>query len=702
MTTVLERASPEEEDNPGDAEGAGSHPVPVGGTRARVALPVLFSCAAILAWSAWYAVFTSVEYFDDEGDWLVELKMFYEHGSLYHNTWSQAGPFYYDFWAAVFGLLHAPINIDTGRLAGLGTWVGVSLASGVLAWLASRRLSTALVAQLGVFLVMEGLSAEPLEPAGLASLLVVLALLAGAWLRRYRPRASMYAVGALVAAAVFSKVNLGVFLAGGAVAAALMAGPPSRWSARRHGLALAVLVLLPLALCASLIRLGSVDNLVGIVMAGGAALVVTGARTPRPQPLPLGWPDAARAALGGLAGTAVVLAVGLATGTTVGELVRGALLSQRDLAQQFSAPPPVIVADIPIAALSLCAAIVITLPAVRRRLSLPMRVAGRAIIGTFIVLTCVGGLLTQVTFHNLTHMQVLLYLVEGKHFYAGPLTWGTSLYAASFCWLAVRKPGPDGVSRFCFARALLATVALLLALEAYPVSGHQMSWSTLGLVMVGALVINDAVTLASSAVGQPRWVPLARRGTVTVALGLAALNVIGFTANYATLYHRNVKTTFDSASLVRWPEPVVATFEGVATLLSTHCSTYYSLPGLNSFYFFTGQTPPTGLDTTQWMYLMDRADQERVVQALRHSPRACVLYDAPALYFWEHWKPLPRTSPLLVYMQENFGYAGQDNGYVVLVRTRAGHAPPLPAKEWAPRFRVRLQPINYYLSPYFT
>ena len=226
MTAVLERASPEDDDSPGDTQGAGRPASPGGGTPARLALPVLFGCAAILAWSAWYAVFTSVEFFDDEGDWLVELKMFYEHGSLYHNTWSQAGPFYYDFWAAVFGLSHAPITIDSGRLAGLGTWVGISLASGVLAWLMSRRLSTALVAQLGVFLLMEGLSAEPVEPAGLASLLIVLALIAGAWLRRQHPRAAMYTLGALTAAAIFSKVNLGVFLAAGAMVAALIAAPP--------------------------------------------------------------------------------------------------------------------------------------------------------------------------------------------------------------------------------------------------------------------------------------------------------------------------------------------------------------------------------------------------------------------------------------------------------------------------------------------
>ena len=447
-------------------------------------------------------------------------------------------------------------------------------------------------------------------------------------------------------------------------------------------------------------------NLVGVVIAGGVALVITSGRLPREAPVPadevLGWPDAAGAAIGGTALTIVVVAVALATGTSLAELVQGSLLAQRDLAKDFSSLPPTIPADIPIALVSLCSAMAVTLPAVRSRMSLATRVGGRAIVGTFMVLTCIGGLLPQATFHNLTHMRVLIDLLEGKPFYAGPLTWGTNLFATSFCWLAVRKPGPDGVSRFNFPRALVAAVALMLALEAYPVSGHQMSWSTLGLVIVGALVIDDALTLASNRAAELRWATAARRGTAGVAVGLATLNVIGFTANYATLYHRNVKTTFATASLVRWPAAVTTTFEGVAKLLSSHCTTYYSLPGVNSFYFFTGEKPPSGLDTTQWMYLMDRADQERVVQALRQTPRVCVLYYRPGLYFWEHWRPLPRTSPLLVYMQENFAFIGQDNGYIVLVRTRAGHAPPLPVKEWVPRFRVHMAPIDHYLAPYFT
>lgn len=675
---------------------------------AGTSVPILIVLAGLLTWAGWYAAFTSLEYFDDEGDWLVELKMFYEHGSLYHQTWSQAGPFYYDFWAAVFGVLHAPITMDTGRLAGLGTWAGVSLAAGLLVWANSGRLSTAIVAQIGTFLAMEGLSAEPLEPAGIASLFIVLALIAATWWRPRRPRAAMYAVGALVAAAVFSKVNLGLFLAAGVVAAGLLAGARPRWATVRYALALIIFVGLPLALCASLISRTDVGNFVGVVIAGGAVLVITAARAPLAalgQPSEsLGWGDAGRAGAGAGAVLAVVVAVALATGTTVGQLLQGALLSQRDLANVYSAPPPVLVSDIPIAIFSVAAAIAAGWPAVRSQLplSIPLRAAVRAVVGLFMVLTCVGGLLAHPTYHNLTHMQVLLDLAKGEQFYAGPLTWGTCLYAVPLGWLAARKPGADGTSYLCLSRALIVSVATLLALEAYPVSGHQMSWSTLGLVVVGALLIDDALTLAALAPQGQRWGMPAQAATAVISVGLVAANMAGFAANYATLYHRNVSTGFATASLVRWPAPVVQAYQAVAQLLVAHCSTYYSLPGLNSFYFLTGEPPPSGLDTTQWMYLMDRPDQEQVVAALRRTPRLCVLYDTPPLFFWEQWKPLPDSSPLLQYMQDNFAPVAKHDCFVVLVRTAAGHTPAPAKKEWVARWRSPVGPLGTCMAPYFT
>lgn len=673
------------------------------GQRPIVALPILVGAAGLLAWACWYVMFTALEYFDDEGDWLIELEEFYKHGRLYHLVWSQGGPFYYDFWAAIFGLAHLSFTIDAGRLAGLATWTAVALAAGLLTWGLARRLGPALIALVGVGLAMEGLCGEPLEPAGLASLLIVLALATGALARRRYPRAAMALMGALAAAALFSKVNLGLFLVAGVVAAAVLSARRWRAAVAPYWVALGIFGVVPVGLCLSLIRQAKVVNLILLVIMGGTAIVVTAARTSRDEhDWPVGGSELAWGAAGALGMAVLVTVTGVATGTSIGQLVNGSLLAQRDLAHLYSAPAPWLAGDLPIAAASVAGAVAVNLPSVRPYLTLTIRVAGRAVVGTFMVLTCIGGLLTTPTFNNLTHFAVVADLVRGRSFYAGPLTWGTCLYAISLAWLVTRKPGPDGASRFSFPRALLASVAVLLSLECYPVAGHQLSWSTIGLVIVGAVIVSDAVALAGLGSAPRRLRTWGGPLTTVVCLGLTLFNLFGFTANYVILYHRNIPTGFASAKLERWPRRIVDAYQTAVKDLKAHCSTFYGLPGLNSFYFYTGMAPPSTLDTTQWMYLMSDADQQKVVAALERTPDLCVLYNPPALFFWEQGKHLPTTSPLLDYMEENFAPITVVGTLVVLARTNAGKAPAVHVKEFAPRWRTPVHAFGPPVAPYFT
>jgi hypothetical protein len=105
----------------------------------------------------------------------------------------------------------------------------------------------------------------------------------------------------------------------------------------------------------------------------------------------------------------------------------------------------------------------------------------------------------------------------------------------------------------------------------------------------------------------------------------------------------------------------------VTAALKADCSTFVGLPGLNSFYFFTAEPPPTGLNTTQWMYLMDDRTQMRIVDAMQKQARPCVLENLSVLSFWQEGRPLPADSPLLNYIRSNFRPIDTIDDYIILV-----------------------------------
>src|SRR5580704_9233796 len=94
---------------------------------------------ALVAGSGWlglsgflaYVGYFSLHFFfftgDDEGYWLTSIRSYHLHGSLYHDTFSQAGPFYYEAWSLAYSILGLRIDWDTGRLLTLIMWIGTSL-----------------------------------------------------------------------------------------------------------------------------------------------------------------------------------------------------------------------------------------------------------------------------------------------------------------------------------------------------------------------------------------------------------------------------------------------------------------------------------------------------------------------------------------------------------------------------------------------
>jgi len=223
-------------------------------------LPVFALVSGFLAYTGYFMMYSLSVVSDDEGYWLIALRSYHQHGSLYHNTYSQVGPFYHELWSAVFSVLGMPIDHDLGRALTLGVWVATSLCFGVALWLLTGRLVLGVLAQVTTFLLIDTLINEPMEPAGLAGLLIGILLLGLALVVRRRERLGMAVVGAASAAVLLTKVNIGVFVVGAVCYSILVCWPTRRWQLGRQALGALVLLAVPAVLMSGLIGISWVDR----------------------------------------------------------------------------------------------------------------------------------------------------------------------------------------------------------------------------------------------------------------------------------------------------------------------------------------------------------------------------------------------------------------------------------------------------------
>lgn len=639
-------------------------------------LPVFALVSGFLAYTGYFMMYSLSVVSDDEGYWLIALRSYHEHGSLYHNTYSQVGPFYHELWSAVFSVLGMPIDHDLGRALTLGVWVATSLCFGVALWLLTGRLLLGVLAQVTTFLLIDTLINEPMEPAGLAGLLIGILLLGLALIVRRRERLGMAVVGAASVAVLLTKVNIGVFVVGAVCYSILVCWPTRRWQLGRQALGALVLLAVPLVLMSGLIGISWVDRylcLAALSIVGFIAVVggVGGREAPRQWFSPRG---AAWCLVGALSVAVVSSAIVLANGTSPSELVSGALFSQRNLPRFFSFPLAVSRWELVWAAGCTAAAVLYVI--IRRtsilRFRVPAFLAGaiRVAVGLWICVGLVGGVTPRAG--------------------VGVTITSSFVLTAPLAWVALLEPGQGSAPpRLEFGRVLVGALAVLVALEAFPTAGSQLRWAGLGLVPVGVLVIHDGIRVLrareaprhSPMKAMPSGYRLATLGAGALAAGLVAVLLVGNTQQMKVSYHdlftANVSTGFPGAQAIHVPPADAENLRGVTNALRAECSTFQSLPGLNSFYFFTGMPPPTDLNALQWMYLFGPETQQRIVDRLRTIPRLCVLEEPSLVAYWQQGQPLPSDAPLLSYISQDFVPFEHVGPYVLLRRPSTPVAPSL-------------------------
>ncbi len=552
---------------------------------------------------AWLAVF-SAPVNGDESYLLLTLREFGRSGALYDRVYSQYGPFYYSLFGIPARLTGWDWTFTTGRLATLTFWVLAALLLGVAMRAATGSRAIGLGAQVVSFSMLGSLRHEPMHPGSLLMALLGALLWAIAWLRPHAPRSADILTGAILAALLLTKVNVGLF----ALVAVVLVLVACRPRAIRVLAEIAFVLLGPVVLMAGGVAewrvLWSSVYVVGAVAV--VAVSAVGHRTRKcPDPLPLIW---------GLVGTALAASgLMLATGSSLGGILRGAFTRPLDHPRLVTVPvrlPPAAwcwIGALPTAWLLLRAHVVHPTPTVRRWSS-ALRIAA----GGGLLLSVLGSDSLLLTLHPEASRFALLPVVA--------------------LVLVPRWTGGDTPDQL-LARALLAALAVTQSLHAFPVPGSQVSWSVV-LAGVGAVVIvgdgvRDLATLTAHHDVARWWGAIAAVACVTLVLVVPTGSSIEFPGHQflvdATQFRHHRPIQLPGTKLLRVPGYQLDEIRQVVPVVQQDCDEIVTLGADLSWYLLADRLPPTGFNQPAWWAYLTDAEQRSVVRAIEPGRRICLL-----------------------------------------------------------------------------
>ena len=251
---------------------------------------------------------------------------------------------------------------------------------------------------------------------------------------------------------------------------------------------------------------------------------------------------------------------------------------------------------------------------------------------------------------------------------SGTLIWTQTLphfWLLPFCWVLVIPPmeGPPTLGR-----CALLGVAAMQPLLAFPIAGTQLAPATALVVVVAAVCLSDAVRFLW---GQRTWGPtLCRLKPVAgLAITLPLLLSLHFdTAKLAEYYAGLTPLNLPGARRVRLGATEAAGYQAIVSRLSSpEVGTFLTMPGMNSFYLWAQKTPPTELNVTTWMSLIDPAGQEAIWRAAQRSTGLRVVRSRRLTGFWMQGRSTEGL-PLVRHIDEDFSVVATVGDYEVMAR----------------------------------
>ncbi|MCW5549105.1 MAG: hypothetical protein KIT44_09095 [Opitutaceae bacterium] len=589
--------------------------------------PVL--AAAMLA-TAHLIINTTLMLYDDEGYVLLSLRDYLAGGRLYDEIFTQYGPWPFVYHQLVTAVLAEPLTHSLGRWLTAVHWTGCGLLAGATALRLTGRPVAALATGAAVFSLLWQMNAEPTHPGSLIAVLVAGAVYAMARLPALtRPDMAAVWLGLTTALLCLTKINVGLLLLAGIGAAALRyTAWPQSWIRPAAIAALVGLLLVPWGLMGrKLDEPWVLLFALQFTLGAGLLLWVTPPTEANRRLPPRLWLVAAAA------GLFTVLAVGTLVclrGTSPAALLDAVLISPlrhpANFMFGFSWVPESWVVSVAGALLAARAGWELRRHgALQRATQVVVILARLAALGYFF-----WHLQTWLTIYGVGRfITVCLPLLP---LFVIPLRPQTESAGTPALWLA-------------------AFVALPQILHAFPVAGSQMGWATFAFVPLFAAGLHEVWEVLAPAL--PR---LGRRlGPISWAALLAATGWQLWLLGHNGWQHHQVSKPLGLAGAegVRITGPIRESLRILTLNASLHADVLFSRPGMFSYNLWSGVPTPTTRNATHWFWLLDAADQQRIIDRLEATPRSAIIVNHPNDEFVRQHK-IPVVGPLYDYIETHY------------------------------------------------
>src|SRR4051794_25423124 len=436
-----------------------------------------------LAWVAYRAMFSGFDVPDDDGYLLMSLRKYDAGGSLYTDVYSQYGPGVFVLVGSALRAIGVALTNDGARAVNLTLWLASTLLVGLSLLRLTRRFLVSVAGLLVAFLLLKPDANEPLHPGATIGFLLVAIVAAAAFLLPSRPRAALAAIGALGAALLSIKVNVGGLALLSAGFACVVTVPALRRRLWLRVLASGLLAAIPFVLLSDHLDDAATARFAGIVAIGVICVAVTAARLPEASVPDRGGVAALIA--GAVAVVALVSLVPMIGGTSPHELIEGWVIRPSKTPGIQWDPLHVHPLAWLVAGAGLALAVVVQL--LWGRTFAPgwdaVLGAGRVLAGLAIWVAVTGPV-----------FGLPIHLTQGM------------VVGAALLWVAVLDPR-GGSPQTSFLRVLIPALAALQFLQAYPIAGSQVFWSGLLLVVIGGIIAADGADqlAAAGASWRPRF-----------------------------------------------------------------------------------------------------------------------------------------------------------------------------------------------------